>query len=181
MQTEIEAKSLNIDKDQIRQKLKSLGAKIVFEERKFTRVTFDTPEMRSKNMWIRLRDEGDKVSLTLKQVNKDGGIYANKEISFTVDDFDAVIQFITTLGIQRKGFQENLREEWDLDGVVFDIDTWPNIEPWLEIEADSEDKVKEYFEKLGLDYAKAMFGSSDMVYKVVKGIDILAMEELKFS
>ncbi len=44
MQTEFEAKYPKIDKDEIRLKLKDLGAELVFAERKFMRMTFNTPE-----------------------------------------------------------------------------------------------------------------------------------------
>ena len=65
--------------------------------------------------------------------------------------------------------------------VEFDIDTWPMIDPYLEIEAPSEGLVIEYFEKLGFDYSKAYFGSADIIYRDEYGIDILPIKKLRFS
>lgn len=75
MQVEFEAKAIKINKDEIRKKLKKLGAKLIFKEREFTRMTFETPELREKGAWIRLRDEGDKVTLTLKMVSDESSIH----------------------------------------------------------------------------------------------------------
>ena len=82
MNTEIEAKFLNINKDDLREKLKSLGAELVFAEKKFQRITFDNPELKAKNAWIRLRDEGGKVTLALKMVSDANSITGMKESSF---------------------------------------------------------------------------------------------------
>lgn len=182
MQIEFEAKALKIDKDQIRKKLKDLGAEQVFEEVEFTRMTFDNQEMRDRGAWIRLRDEGEgKITLALKIVSDEKSIQGMKEVSFTVGNMESVAMFIEELGFKRKGYEKNLREEWKLGEVIFDIDTWPLIDPWLEIEASSEKEVKEYFEKLGLDYSQAKFGSADVVYKDVYGIEILGRESLLFE
>lgn len=182
MQTEFEAKSIKINKDQIRTKLKALGAEVVFPEREFTRMTFDNPDLRSKGAWVRLRDEGGgKMTLALKVVSDEKSIEGMKEVSFTVGDMESAALFVEELGFKRKGFEKNLREEWKLGDVVFDIDTWPLIDPYLEIEAESEATVKEYFEKLGLDYSKALFGSSDIVYRDVYGIEILGRKTLTFE
>ncbi len=68
----------------------------------------------------------------------------------------------------------------DLD-VVFDVDTWPMIDPFLEIEGPDDNSVKEYFQKLGFDFNKAVFGSSDVLYKDLYNIDILKMPKLTFN
>jgi adenylate cyclase class 2 len=181
MKTEFEAKFLKIEKDEIRQKLKALGAEMVFSERKFRRITFDNPELRSKNAWIRLRDEGDKVTLALKSVSDPSSISGMKESSFEVKAFEEVIVFLEALGFNRKGYEENYREEWKLGNIVFDIDTWPLIDPWLEIEAPTEEEVKQYFEVLGLNFNEAVFGSADIVYRDFYGIEILGRPTLLFN
>lgn len=89
--------------------------------------------------------------------------------------------FVEGLGYKQRSYEKNLREEWGLDEIIFDIDTWPLIDPYLEIEASSEKLVKEYFDKLGLDYSKAIFGSSDILYKNIYGIDILKRKTLTFD
>lgn len=181
MQIEFEAKSPKINKDEIRKKLKELGAELVFSERKFIRMTFDTPELRSKNAWVRLRDEGEKITMTFKIVEDEKSAAGMKEVSFEISEMGSAKILLEQLGLTHKGYEENLREEWQLGEVTFDIDTWPLIDPYLEIEAPSEEIVKNYFEILELDYSEAYFGSSDIIYREMYGIEILGRKQLTFE
>lgn len=181
MQTEFEAKFPKIAKDEIREKLKGLGAELVFAERKFIRMTFDTPELRAKNAWVRLRDEGDKITMTFKIVEDEKSASGMKEVEFVISDIKSAKSLLEQLGLKHKGYEENLREEWKLGEVLFEIDTWPLIDPYLEIEAPSEEIVKNYFEILQLDYSKAYFGSADILYRDMYGIEILGRKQLTFE
>jgi len=181
MQVEFEAKYPKINKDEIREKLKKLGAELVFAEQKFIRLTFDTPELQKKNAWVRLRDEGEKITMAFKIVEDEESAAGMKEVSFEISDIKAAKSFLEQLGLTHKGYEENLREEWKLGNVIFEIDTWPLIDPYLEIEAPSEDIVKSYFQKLGLDYSEAYFGSSDILYRKLYGIEILGRKRLTFE
>ena len=58
MDIEFEAKFLNINKDEIREKLKQVGAELVRPEFWQKRINFDLPE-ETPHTWIRVRDEGD--------------------------------------------------------------------------------------------------------------------------
>ncbi len=78
-------------------------------------------------------------------------------------------------------FQENYREEWHLDGVTYDIDTWPDLPTFLEIEGPDENAVRQAAKQLGLDFADATFGSVDEVYLATTGRDILAETTLTFT
>jgi adenylate cyclase class 2 len=181
MKTEFEAKVIKIDKDEIRTKLKDLGASLVFKERLFSRYTFSNPDLDSKKSWLRLRDEGDKVTLALKCVSDKNSISGMSEVSVSVDNIENTLSLVKQLGYKQNSFQQNYREEWRLGDVVFDIDTWPMVDPFLEIEGPNQDSVKGYFQKLGFDFNNAVFGSSDIIYKDFYNIDILILPELKFS
>ncbi len=181
MEIEFEAKYPKINKDEIRKKLKGLGAELVFAERKFIRMTFDTPNLLSKGAWVRLRDEGEKTTMTFKIVENENSAAGMKEVSFKISDINAAKTLLEQIGLTHKGYEENLREEWKLGSVTFDIDSWPLIDPYIEIEAPSEETVKEYFSKLGLDYSKAYFGSVDILYSKLYKIEILGRKQLLFS
>lgn len=58
----------------------------------------------------------------------------------------------------------------DLDGVEVVIDEWPFLYPYIEIEGDSEYRVRSTAEKLGFDYKDAYFGSVDGLYAKEYGI-----------
>ncbi len=63
-----------------------------------------------------------------------------------------------------KNYQESKREKWELDGVEIDIDEWPYLPAFLEIESDSEARVRGASEKLGFDYGQALFCNVTSLY-----------------
>lgn len=185
MHTEIEAKWLNIDKDEIRKKLKSLGAKLESPERLMTRRTFDFPGMTLEKHggWVRVRNEGDKVTLSYKQL-QDRTLHGTKEVTVVVNDFDSTCNFLMAIGMNPHAFQETKRESWKIGHVEIEIDTWPWIPSFVEIEAPSEEKLKEVAKKLNLDFSNALHGSVELAYQAVYDVaeqEIDNWEEILFS
>ncbi len=161
MDIEFEAKFENIDKDEVRMKLKTVGAKLVRSEFLQKRAVFFLPKGHEINGgWLRVRDEGDKVTMSLKVVSG-GKIEDQKEICLTVDSFENAKTFLKKIGCIEKAFQENKRERWILDGVDITLDEWPFLEPFIEIEGPSEEKVQGVSQRLGFDWSEAMFGALD--------------------
>ena len=74
MNNEIEASFLDIDKDEIRAKLKAAGATLGYAEVLMRRVVFDT----GPHSFARVRDEGDKIVMTYKRWS----IAMMKQLSF---------------------------------------------------------------------------------------------------
>jgi inorganic triphosphatase YgiF len=70
VKTEIEVKFLDVDFDDIRRKLKKLGAICEQPMRLMKRAILDTPDlkMRETGAYIRVRDEGHRVTLTLRNL-----------------------------------------------------------------------------------------------------------------
>jgi len=56
-----------------------------------------------------------------------------------------------------------MREVWKRDGVEATIDTWPGLNPFVEVEAETEEVVQKVSEELGFDFKEAVFGSIDLV------------------
>lgn len=164
MYTEFEATFPNTKKSDARNKLKKAGAKLLRKEFMQRRSVFNLPSGHEiKGGWLRVRDEGNKITMSLKIVDGDK-IENQKEIQLKIDDFDEGIAFLETIGAQRKAYQETKRELWELDGVEITIDEWPFLEPFVEIEGKSEEEVKKVSKKLGFDYSKAKFCSVDTLY-----------------
>jgi len=164
MEIEYEATFLNIDKDDVRDKLKRAGAKLLKPEFLQKRVNFFLPkECSIKNSWVRVRDEGDKITMSFKAINGDR-IEDQKEINLTVDNFDKGVDFLETIGCRKKSYHETKREIWELDGVDICIDEWPFLEPFVEIEGKSEEAVKAVSAKLDFDYSKAWFCAAGLIY-----------------
>lgn len=179
IQPEIEATFINIDKDQLRAQLKELGAKLLQPETLMRRTIFNIDD----HSFVRVRDEGNRITMSYKRLDK-LSLSGMKEICLNVNDYDDAINFVKVCGLNPKAVQETLREEWELDGVELDIDTWPWLPTFVEIEGPSEAAVKSVAEKLDLKMADALYGSVDEVYKVyydVTSQDINYCPEIKFT
>lgn len=166
MQPEIEGKFTDIDVEAVRLKLNHVGAKLVTPERLLRRRTFDFADKRlfAVGGWVRLRDEGDKVTLAYKQVD-DRGLTGTKEASVVVADFEATGHVLEAVGLVQKSYQETRRESWVIDEVQVEIDTWPWLPSFLEIEAPTEAAFATTAQKLGLDPASALHSSIEPVYQ----------------
>lgn len=170
MQIEYEATFPNIDKDEIRERLKKAGAELVRSEFLQKRFNFHLPKEKKTNYsWVRVRDEGDKITMSLKSV-EGGDIGDQKELCLKIDDFDLAKEFLENLGCEKKNYQETRRELWMLDDVEIMIDEWPFLEPFVEIEGKSEEEVVAMSKRLGFDYTLAVFGGADELYNKKYGI-----------
>lgn len=177
MKTEFEAKILEIDVDRIISKLKALGAKKVGEKQQRRFVYDFTPK--KENSWVRLRTDGQKTTLTIKETQNDN-IDGTKELEISVDDFDKTNLLLEKLGFAHKGYQENKRISYVLEGVEIEIDFWPQIPPYLEIEGKSVDEVEKIIKLLGFELSQATSIHTTDVYKKY-GIDIDSIKKLKFE
>ncbi len=175
MDIEWEAKFLNIDPKKIRQQLTSLKAKLIKPKILFKRAVFKLPkDSQVESGWLRVRDEGDKVTLSLKST-VNGKIDTQKELMIIVDSYSKATELLALLGCHQKSYQENYREMWQLDETEICIDEWPYVEPFIEIESSSEANVKKTAELLGFDYQQARFGALDQVVTEKYGIPLIAV------
>ncbi|NTU69386.1 CYTH domain-containing protein [bacterium] len=164
MNIEYEATFIDINKDDIRDKLRSIGAKLIKPEFMQKRHVFSLPKNHKlKNGWVRVRDEGDKITMSLKDVGSK--IHEQKEARLVVNDYNEAVTFIEKLGFPAKAYQESLRELWVLGGVEITIDTWPFLDPIVEVEGVSEEAVKTVSKELGFNWSQAKFCSADTLYK----------------
>lgn len=95
----------------------------------------------SKNSWLRLRTIGETTKLTVKEINS-AKIDGIKEAEVLVDDFDEMNTILNKIGLQAKNYQENQRQQFRYKDTEIDIDTWPLILTYLEIEGQNEDIIK---------------------------------------
>ena len=186
--TEFEAKFYPVDKEEYRKKLSSIGAKLVIPERKMIRVVGDrhANPVLPEHGNIRVRDEGNLIRLSLKtSAEKEGKLTDQKEVDVEVSDFEKTVTILEACGIKFIRRQETLREEWNYKGAQITIDTWPGLEPYSEIEADSEEKIEEIAGDLGFDWNKKLIFASSHLFEKVYGMgyeDVLEkMSNLTFK
>lgn len=176
--TEYEVKILNIDKEKIIQKLEDLGAQKE-DDYDYRRYVYGfKPEVYEK--WIRLRTNGKKTTLTIKEI-KDYTISGTKEREIVVSDFDTTNEILNELGYFPKSYQENKRTRYKLDDVEIDIDTWPSIPTYMEIEGKSEEEVYSILEKLNIKRDEVTSLDVEGIFREVYGIDISSKSILKFE
>lgn len=170
MYIEFEATFSNIKQMDARERLVKAGAKLIKADFLMKRVTFNLPIGNERpGTWLRVRNEGDLITMSLKII--DGPAIQNqREICLTVDNFDQAVQLLETIGARQKAYQENRREIWELDGVEICLDEWPYLEPFVEIEGQSEAEVKMVSQKLGFDYNQAQFCAVTTLYKQKYGL-----------
>ena len=177
MNTEYEIRVLEVDVEKIIKKLDSLGATKVGEwEQK--RYVYDFIPKR-ENQWIRLRTNGKQSTLTYKNVEKDT-IDGTKELEIVVDDFEKTNEMLEVLGYKSKGYQENNRIRYMLNGVEIDIDSWPKIPTYMEIEGKDEEEVNSTLELLNVDKDKVTALNCEDIYKKIYGINIDEIKNLTF-
>lgn len=166
MQTEIEAKFLNLSHDEMRERLRALGAKLEQPNRKMRRVVLDYADRRlqQKNGWVRVRDEGNRITCTYKEANEHefGGA---KELEVTLNNYQTAVNIFLAIGMEIQSEQESFRETWDLNGTEIVLDEWPWLNPFIEIEGKTEEAVQSTAEKLGLKWDEAVFGTVITVYR----------------
>ena len=90
-------------------------------------------------------------------------IDGTQELEIEVDSFERTNLILKELGYVAKGYQENRRIQYLLNGVEIDIDSWPLIPTYLEIEGPSEEAVYNAVSALG-------FSVSDTTTRDVEGI-----------
>ena len=167
MKTEIEAKFPNIEAEVLRLVLKKKGAVLEHPEVSMRRKNYDYSDRRLEKIggWIRVRDEGNKVTLSYKQLN-DRTLHGTKEVNIVVDDFEKTCQFLEAIGTVAKAYQETKREKWNYKSVEITIDTWPWVPTFVELEGKTEELVREVANDLGFDWSKAMHGSVETIYQM---------------
>jgi adenylate cyclase, class 2 len=174
---EHEAKMLDIDPIETAALVRAKGGEQVGETKLMRRYVYDiTPGDLSK--WIRLRDTGSETTLCVKEITSDA-IDGTHEVETTVGDFAATNELLALLGFTPKSYQENRRTSFILDGARLELDEWPLIPPYLEIEADTQDDVLRVAGLLGYDESQ-LTGENTMKVYARYGIELGGIRELRF-
>lgn len=184
---EFELKFLEVDVPSLEKKLLDIGAEKVAEYN-YSRVIFyiNRDPQSSADGWVRVRTDGKETTLTYKksiQEKSKDGLMENvgmTEIEVTVDDYEKTLALMKAIGLYENKIEKNKRIRYQKGDVVFDIDFWPEIPAYLEIESDSYEKVKRAARELGLDGESGMLGTAGSVYKKY-GINIDDYSSITFE
>lgn len=171
---EYEVRLFEINHDEMVSLLESIGATKV-KDCLQRRYVYDFNPIQ-KHKYIRVRTDGSKTTLSIKHCKQDT-IDGTEELEMVVDNFDTANKILNELGYIPKGYQENYRLEYVLDDITFDIDRWPFIPEFMEIEGPNEEAVWNMIDRLGLSRKSFTAQGAYEHY----GIDSTELEDLSFD
>ena len=180
---EYEARWSDIDPNIMRKKIIDIGGKLVHDNKKYFRYTYNLP-----NGYARVRQEykdGKIIVTATSKTYEDPKFPKETEIT-TTDTLEQAHKFMLSLNLEKKAFSETYREKYSLEGCnEIVIDLWPGLNHILEIDCDSEEHVFDVADKLGLKKENATFGAVTNVYVNEYGLPAKyfneEMPEHKFS
>ena len=157
---EIETKILDIDVKEIKKKLNSLDAK----EIQNTRLVVDwygpkglTHE--GDDPWyLRVRTTSDgKSEVSWKSLPKiTGNTRHSDEINFNINDAVLTGKLLENIDLEHYAHQEKDRVSFTLKDWNFDLDQYPGMPAYLEIEGKSHEHVQEAIKLLNLENYKSI-------------------------
>ncbi len=177
---EIEARFKDIQVDKIIKNIIDLGGQDLGEKFLEETIFYDKElRWRDEGKFARLRSFDGKNIFTYKHIKKDS-IDGAEEIEFSIDEPSQLKEFLLRLELIAFRTQQKKRHTLILDGVILDIDQWPLIPPYLEIEGKSESEVHAVAEKIGFDWNDALFIDARKIIEGY-GIDVSKFKYFTFE
>jgi adenylate cyclase class 2 len=152
---EIETKILDVDAEEIKNKLNSLGAEEILNTRLI--VDWYGPKGLTHDgddpWFLRIRTDGEGDSEATWKSNRNflGAASSHKEINFKILDKNALGNMFQEFGMELYAHQEKDRVSFLYKNWRFDLDQYPKMPAYLEIEGNSEENVQEAIKLLGLE------------------------------
>ena len=139
------------------------------------------------NKWVRLRNTNGRTTITIKhilnpKVQEENGSNIQKvlETEMKVPSIEEGNSILEQLGFSFRNYQEKERATYNVNGVEVDIDSWPLIPTYVEIENDSEKVIFDTVKNLGLEQHEIVSCNTADVYHKY-GINLYKYRELRFS
>lgn len=178
---EIEARFLNIDVDKIKSKLSLLNASDLHETILKEIIFYDSSlDWRKEAKFVRLRNSNGASYLSYKH-HKKSTVDGTEEIELQIDDYKKAKQFLEKVGLRAFREQEKKRHSYKVGNVSVEIDTWPKLPPYLEIEADSVTDVRKVAKSLGLKWSNAIFEDAKIIIEKYYNIPVSKLKYFTFD
>ena len=171
---EIETKVLEVDTEAIKKKLKSLGAKEIQNTRLYVDWYCPKEAKEGRHPWyLRVRKTSDgKSEISWKSLEKFlGNTRQSQEININVSDFEKAKSLLEAIGLAHYAHQEKDRVSFALQDWNFDLDQYPGMPAYLEIEGKSEEHVRQAIELLELQNHQAISQGETKLIKEKYGLD----------
>lgn len=132
--------------------------------------------------WIRLRQTNNKTTIAVKHILAPNNTCVQQmlETELEVSNMQEANNLLEALGFYHRGDEEKERISYILFDHEIDIDTWPGIPTYFEVEGKSEEDLKNFLAKLGYSLSDTISCTVDEIY-LQHGISILDRKSLKFK
>lgn len=159
---EIELKFLDINVEEIKEKLKKIGAKLIYDS-DLDSISFlaeGFSETDSSKKELRVRKTNQYTTITYKDPAKeDSDMTWCEETEIKTNSFEDSIKLLEKLGFKQGKLCKKHREHYELENIAFEFDTYSHIPTYLEIETQSEQDMIDICKKLDLDINSGKKGS----------------------
>ncbi len=179
MAHETETTVLNIDARAITEKLTALGA----VKTQDTMLSVDWYRIRGtkegKDPWfLRIRSDARGMHEVTWKARSDilGTTRRHKEINFLIAEPAKLANLFEELGLEKYAHQDKKRTSFRFKDWSFDIDTYPKMPPYLEIEGTSEKHVREAIVLLGLQGHRTWAEGERILAQKIYGLDWYEMQ-----
>ncbi len=170
---EKEIKVLDIDIEKLKERLDKIGAKKVYDDER-TIIALDTPErtfLNKQDKLIRVTDEGSiKVTMHVNQSKPE----IKEGIKFKTSRLKETMDFFHQLGLNPISNVRAKRISYEMGKIDFDIDKFPTIPAFLEIDIefleDEGYKLDDLLKKLDLENNRVVVMGTEDIHKLY-GID----------
>ncbi len=182
MAIEYEARFLEIDKSALVEKLRSFGAEDQGEILLKETIFYDVAGTWQENgRLVRVRTKNnDETTVTFKH-HRSQAIDGALEVEFHADNAASVEEFLAQINLAPSRWQEKMRHTFILDGVTIDIDTWPQIPTYVEIEGESEHAIQQTTLKLGFNWQDAVYEDARNILENRYNIPIRTLSHFTFD
>ena len=180
-QVEIEVRFIEIDKNKLIKRLIEIGAKDLGEDLLRETIFYNEKEhWRDIGKFVRMRQTKKGIFVTFKEKSDLQSIEV-VELEFQTNTWNTTELFLQELGIQPARFQEKKRHTFKIEDVTIDIDTWPSVPSYVEIEGPSEKRLKEVAENLRLKWENVIFGGAAYVLSNFYNIPVKSLRYFTFG
>lgn len=134
------------------------------------------------NKWIRLRETDDLTTVATKNILEkkvEEEMQPVLEAEIGVVSILEANEFLEQLGFAYRNYQEKRRITYFVNNIKVDIDFWPLIPPYMEIES-TDEKIKETIDLLKLGDYEIVSCNTEEVYKKYD-INIYDYRELRLD
>lgn len=162
---EKEVKLLDVNVEDMEKLLLEKGAVLFSDENQLNRIldTSDNKIRQTLPGYLRIRSSVNLMNgethtfLTLKKKHFVEGLRVYEETETEISDINSTIAIFENLGYKVVNQNEKKRKSFKYQDVRFDLDVWDEemkLNPYLEIEVPSRERLEEIIEEFGFDRKK---------------------------